>query len=72
VNRLIELGSVHLQVVKTIQRCAATQVDPETATRDIDIPTALFRLTGEEDCGIYAEVVRAGSIAPGDRLTLID
>ncbi|HEY7457820.1 MAG TPA: MOSC domain-containing protein [Xanthobacteraceae bacterium] len=72
VNRLIELGSVHLQVVKTIQRCAATQVDPETATRDIDIPNALFRLTGEEDCGIYAEVVRAGSIAPGDRLTLID
>jgi uncharacterized protein YcbX len=72
INRPIRIGNVRLQVVKTIQRCAATEVDPETAARDIDVPDTLFRLTGEEDCGIYAEVVSAGTIAPGDRLAVID
>jgi uncharacterized protein YcbX len=72
VNRTIQIGKVRLRVVKSIQRCAATEVDPETAARDIDVPDALFRLTGEEDCGIYAEVLTAGTIAPGDPFSVLD
>lgn len=72
VNCTIQIGKVRLRVVKSIQRCAATEVDPETAARDIDIPDALFRLTGEEDCGIYAEVLTAGTIAPGDPFSVLD
>jgi uncharacterized protein len=72
VNRTIQIGNVRLRVVKSIQRCAATEVDPETAARDIDVPGALFRLTGEEDCGIYAEVLTAGTIAPGDPFSILD
>ena len=72
IGRTIDLGSVRVRVAKIIQRCAATQVDPETAARDIDVPDALYRLTGEDDCGVYAEVVRAGRIAAGDRLTVVD
>jgi uncharacterized protein YcbX len=66
----LEIGAARLRVVKMIQRCAATEVDPETAERDIDIPDALYRLTGDDDCGIYAEVLTAGKIAEGDRLTI--
>jgi hypothetical protein len=72
VGRSIELGPVRLRVVKRIQRCAATEVDPETAARDIDVPDALYRLTGDDDCGIYAEVVTAGRIALGDPLRVVD
>jgi uncharacterized protein len=72
VNRTIQIGKVRLHVVKSIQRCAATEVDPETAARNIDVPDALFRLTGEEDCGIYAEVLTAGTIAPGDPFSVLD
>jgi uncharacterized protein YcbX len=72
VNRTIQIGKVRLRVVKSIQRCAATEVDPETAGRDIDVPDALFRLTGEEDCGIYAEVLTAGTITPGDPFSVLD
>jgi uncharacterized protein len=72
VNRTIQIGKVRLRVVKSIQRCAATEVDPETAARDIDVPDALFRLTGEEDCGIYAEVLTAGTITPGDPFSVLD
>jgi uncharacterized protein YcbX len=72
INRTIQIGRVRLRVVKSIQRCAATEVDPETAARDIDVPDALFRLTGEEDCGVYAEVLTAGTIAPGDPFSVLD
>ena len=71
VGREIEIGTARLRVVKMIQRCAATQVDPETAERDIDVPDALYRLTGDDDCGIYAEVLHAATIAEGDPITAV-
>jgi uncharacterized protein YcbX len=66
VGREIEIGALRLRVVKMIQRCAATEVDPQTAERDIDVPDALYRLTGDDDCGVYAEVLGEGTIAEGD------
>jgi uncharacterized protein len=72
INCTIQIGEVRLRIVKSIQRCAATEVDPETAARDIDVPDALFRLTGEEDCGIYGEVLTAGTIASGDPFSVLD
>lgn len=72
VGRDLEIGNARLRIVKIIQRCAATEVDPETAARDIDVPDALYRLTGEDDCGIYAEVTAAGRIAEGDPVALAD
>lgn len=70
VDRTLEIGALRLRVVKTIRRCAATEVDPATAERDIDITGALYRLTGKEDCGIYAEVLTDGEIAEGDRIVV--
>lgn len=66
IGKSIRIGSVPMKVVKMTQRCAATEVDPETAERDIDVPDALYRLTGEDDCGIYAEVTGPGKISEGD------
>jgi uncharacterized protein YcbX len=70
VGREIEIGAARLRVVKMIQRCAATEVNPETAERDIDVPDQLYQLTGDDDCGIYAEVLTAGRIADGDKLNM--
>lgn len=64
----IEIGKARLRVVKMIQRCAATEVNPETAERDMDVPQSLYRLTGDDDCGVYAEVVSGGKIAEGDAI----
>jgi uncharacterized protein YcbX len=55
-------------VVKRITRCAAINVDPDTAARDLDIPHTLMRRLGHTDCGIYAEVVSGGGIAAGDTI----
>jgi len=65
----IALGSTaRLKVVKRIVRCAATEVDPDTAIRDLPIPRVLMDSYGHVDCGIYAEVIESGEIAADDRI----
>jgi uncharacterized protein len=66
----IALGDARLRVIAPITRCAATQVNPATAERDLDIPAALQRGFGHNLMGIYAEVVAGGDIATGDELIL--
>ncbi len=58
--------TARLKVVKRIQRCAATDVDPETGIRDLTIPRTLLENFDHTDCGVYAEVIAAGDISIGD------
>ena len=64
----ITLGAARLRVISPITRCAATQVNPVTAKRDLDIVAALERAFGHINMGVYAEVVAGGDIAVGDAL----
>jgi hypothetical protein len=64
----ITLGAARLRVISPITRCAATQVNPATAKRDLDIVAALGRAFGHINMGVYAEVVAGGEIAIGDVL----
>ena len=59
-------GQARARVVKRIKRCAATNVEPGTGLRDLDIPSTLLRNFGNADCGVYAEVTVGGAIATGD------
>ena len=42
-GKTIAIGDARLKVVKRIVRCAAVNVDPETAARDLSIPNTLQR-----------------------------
>ena len=64
----INLGAARLRVISPITRCAATQVNPVTAERDLDIVTALGRTFGHTNMGVYAEVVAGGEMSVGDLL----
>jgi uncharacterized protein YcbX len=66
----LRIGSARLKVVKATTRCAAVNVDPDSAARDLDIPPALLQHRGNTECGIYAEVIEAGDIAVGDELAV--
>jgi uncharacterized protein len=61
-------SGVRLKVTKRIERCAATNVDPTTGLRDLQIPRSLMQAYGHFDCGIYAEVLAGGRIDRGDGL----
>ncbi len=66
-DREIGIGAAaRVKTVKRIRRCAATEVDPRTAARDLPIPGTLLQRFGHGDCGVYAEVVADGEIALGD------
>jgi hypothetical protein len=65
----IAVGGARFRVTARIDRCAATNVDPATGARDMNVPKALQRGFGHVDCGVYAAVVAGGSIAVGDALT---
>ena len=72
-GRVLDAPSgLKLKVTKRIQRCAATNVDPGTALRDLDIPRTLMERLGHMDCGVYAEVVSGGSLSEGTHVSLTD
>ena len=64
----IAIGDSRLKVVKRIVRCAATNVDPNTAARDMTIPATLMQTYGHADLGVYAEVTAGGMVTPGDAI----
>lgn len=68
VGRTLAIGNARLHVVKPIVRCAAVNVDPVTAERDMNLPHQMMRHLGHADCGIYAEVITGGDIAAGDAI----
>ena len=68
VGRELRLGPVRLRGVKRIERCAATNVDPETGQRDLNIPLSLQQGFQHVCTGIYAEVLTGGTAAVGDPL----
>ena len=67
-DRTLAIGDTRLKVVKRITRCAAINVDPDTAARDLEIPQALMRRLGHNECGVYAEVIEGGEIGVGDTI----
>ena len=71
IGQEIAIGkSARLKGVKRIERCAATDVDPDLGVRDLSVPRTLLQSFGHTDCGIYAEVIAAGDIARGDAVTV--
>jgi uncharacterized protein YcbX len=70
-GRTLAIGEARLKVVKRITRCAAINVDPDTAARDLNIPHTLMRRFGHADCGVYAEVITGGAIAAGDTVSAV-
>jgi hypothetical protein len=68
VGRSVTVGGARLQGLARIDRCGATNVNPETAERDMQIPKVLQSGFGHVDCGIYLSVTAGGRIAVGDSL----
>ena len=62
----IQIGDGLFRVDRRNGRCGATNVDPETGRRDLDLPGSLRAAFGHKELGIYLVAREAGHVAVGD------
>ena len=62
----IRIGSAIFAVDRKNGRCGATNVNPATGRRDLDIPGSLRAAFGHKNLGVYLVVRDGGQIAIGD------
>jgi uncharacterized protein YcbX len=67
----VQLPGIRLGGESRTTRCAATNVDPQSGARDMEIPRALEALYGHADFGIYLRAETPGAIAVGDRVEMV-
>lgn len=65
IKKEIAIGEANLEVLMRTVRCDATNVDPATGKRDAAIPADLERNFNHRDFGIYAKVLKGGTIEEG-------
>ena len=68
-GKTITIGDVSLEVVERINRCAATEVNPDSSARDLHLLRVLQEGFGHTACGVYARVVAGGTIRRGDAVS---
>jgi len=66
IGKTIAVGDTEFEILERTERCAATDVDPETGKRETALPAVLQRTWGHTDFGVYARVARGGTVAVGD------
>jgi uncharacterized protein YcbX len=70
VGSRFSIGDVHFRGLEETTRCAATEVDPRTARRDIPQPRLLVENYGDDIIGLFAEILTDGTLRVGDELAL--
>jgi GntR family transcriptional regulator/MocR family aminotransferase len=66
VGQDIHIGGLSFLVDRRNGRCGATNVNPATGARDLDIPRALRTAFGHKDLGVYLVAREDGRLAVGD------
>jgi uncharacterized protein len=64
----IKLGGATLRVEQQIARCRAIGANPETGVQDADALGALSDFYGHDNFGVYATVIKGGTVAVGDEV----
>lgn len=70
VGRDLTTGDARFHVAERIDRCAATNVDPSSGARDLNIPLTLRETFGHIDCGVLLRVTQGGTLKPGQPIRL--
>jgi GntR family transcriptional regulator/MocR family aminotransferase len=65
VGRDIAIGDAVFRVDRRNGRCGATNVNPRTGRRDLDIPGSLRTAFGHKDLGVYLVTRKTGEISVG-------
>lgn len=71
VGKTLRIGDTELRVDERIDRCRATEVDPDTGKRDTNTLQLLRQHWGHIDFGVKAVVLNGGMIATGDKVEVL-
>jgi uncharacterized protein YcbX len=69
-GREISVGGVRMVVEERIDRCGATNVNPDTAERDANPVKELQKNFGHIELGVFARVLTPGEIRVGDEVKM--
>ena len=67
-GKIITIGGVKFEIFRKTKRCAATNVNPNTGLRDLNIPNQLQKIYGHYDLGVYGKVLNKGIIKINDEI----
>ena len=70
VGREVRIGDVRFRVLERTPRCAAVNVNPGTAERDVNLLKILKQHFGHVDLGVYLEVLEDGTVLVNDPVHL--
>lgn len=71
IGATLSIGDAKCYVDRRNARCAATNVDPTTGDRDMNIPRAMIESYGHADLGLNLHVHGGGRIAVGDTVSVV-
>ncbi|MBV1868271.1 MAG: MOSC domain-containing protein [Marinosulfonomonas sp.] len=71
IGKRISIGTAEFTVQERIERCKATEANPQTGTRDADTLDALMSGWGHMDFGVYGVVSKSGNISLGDKIRVL-
>jgi ferredoxin-NADP reductase/uncharacterized protein YcbX len=70
IGRRIRIGNVELEILRPIDRCSATSVNPVSSNKDVNVPALIAKKFGHVFCGVYARVVSSGTLRVNDDVTV--
>lgn len=70
IGKKLRIDTAILEIEEPIKRCLATAANPKTGIRDVDILGALNQNFGHQNFGLYAHVLKAGTIHIGAKIII--
>ena len=64
-GRRLQIGTAVIKIVDDVGRCAAINVDPETAKRQANHLTTMRQNFGHCHLGVFGQVIKAGMVQSG-------
>ncbi|GAA1416281.1 hypothetical protein AUR04nite_28500 [Glutamicibacter uratoxydans] len=70
IGKVVRIGAVRVAITKSIGRCTATSVNPQTTEVDVNGLKLLTAHFGHTHCGVYGTVLNEGQLDAGMQIRL--
>ena len=72
IGKVLRIGDARIAITKSIARCSATSVNPESTEVDTNGPRLLATHFGHIHCGVYGTVLESGVLETGAEIQIED